>query len=86
MNKFIACVLALGLGATAWAQTEGGISGTVKDSTGAALPAASVTIKNSETGALRRLVADSAGRYSAPSLAVGAYEISAEASGFAPLV
>ena len=37
-----------------------------------------------ETGSLRKLVTDPAGRYAAPSLAVGHYEVRAEKPGFAP--
>ena len=79
--------MAIALGSVGvWAQTEGGISGTVKDQTGAALPTVTVTVKNSETGAIRKLVSDQGGRYSAPALAVGSYEIAAEASGFSTVV
>jgi hypothetical protein len=70
----------------AWGQTEGGISGAVTDQTGAALPAVSVTVKNADTGAIRKLVSDQAGRYSARALAVGSYEIAAEANGFSTVV
>ena len=48
----------------------------------AALPAAGVTIKNIETGAERRLVTDAGGRYYAPSITVGRYEITASKEGF----
>lgn len=60
----------------------GGISGTVRDETGAALAAASIAIKNLETGAKRKLVTDDNGRYAAPSIAVGRYEITAAKEGF----
>src|ERR1700722_958591 len=65
------------------AQTEATITGTVRDASGAGLPAASLTIKNVETGAARRIVADPDGRYAAPALSVGQYEISASLTGFA---
>src|SRR5579871_6900266 len=58
------------------------ISGTVKDDTGGGLPEASVTIKNLETGAERKLVTDDAGRYAAPSIAVGPYQVQVEKVGF----
>src|SRR5580693_5161544 len=66
------------------AQTEATITGTVRDASGAALPSAAVTIKNLETGATRHILADPDGRYSAPSLAIGRYELSADRTGFAP--
>jgi hypothetical protein len=58
------------------------ISGTVHDESGAPLPAANVTVRNLETGAVRKLVTDEAGRYSAPSIAVGRYELTASKAGF----
>lgn len=72
------------LASAAWAQTDSGLFGIVKDQTGASLPAAVVTIRNVETGAVRKLVTDQGGRYTAVSLAVGHYEVRAEKTGFAP--
>ena len=77
-------LLALSLILPAMAQTEAIITGTVRDTTDAGLPAAAVTIKNLETGAVRRVIADAEGRYAAPALPVGRYELSAVRSGFAP--
>ncbi len=80
MSRFaIALALILPLAA----QTEATITGTVRDASGAALPSASVTLKNLETGATRRIIADSDGRYAAPALAIGQYELSADRTGFA---
>ena len=58
------------------------ITGTVKDESGAGIAAATVSVRNLETGAERKLVADDAGRYSAPSIAIGKYQVSAEKTGF----
>ena len=65
------------------AQTDATITGTVRDATNAGLPVASVTIRNIETGAIRKVITDSEGRYAAPALASGRYEIAAERAGFA---
>lgn len=66
-----------------WAQVVGGaLSGSVRDETGAGLPSASVTVRNTETGAERKLTTDSEGRYSAPSIAVGRYQVTAVKEGF----
>ncbi len=66
------------------AQVVGGsIGGLITDSSGSAIRGAQVIVHNSETGTERRLVTGSDGRYSAPSLAVGRYEITATATGFA---
>jgi hypothetical protein len=58
------------------------ISGTVRDDSGAGLPAVLVTIRSVETGSQRKLVTDEAGRYWAPSIAVGRYRITAQKAGF----
>ncbi len=60
----------------------GTISGTVADQTGAAVPGASVAIKNVDTGIARRLVTNEAGRYEAVALPVGTYEVTASLAGF----
>ncbi|HTB14539.1 MAG TPA: carboxypeptidase-like regulatory domain-containing protein [Bryobacteraceae bacterium] len=65
------------------AQTEATIIGTVRDASGGALPSAAIIIKNLETGATRHILADPDGRYAAPSLAIGRYELSAGRTGFA---
>ena len=62
------------------------IFGSVLDESGAGLPHASVVIRNLETGASRSLVTDEAGRYAAPSIAVGAYQVSVSKEGFAPQI
>jgi hypothetical protein len=69
--------------ALALAQTTGAtISGTILDETRAALPGATVTIRQIETDSRRVLVADEGGRYQAPALEPGSYEIVAELAGF----
>lgn len=62
--------------------TTATISGTIKDTTGAMLPGATVTIKNLNTGITRTLIADDQGRYYAPNLALGNYEVQASLAGF----
>ncbi len=66
-----------------WGQgTTGTISGTVKDSSGAVLPGASVAIVNEETDLSRSVQTDGAGRYTAPSLPLGHYRVTARQEGF----
>src|SRR6266699_3017955 len=67
-------VLAQGFAAT--------ITGTVKDTSGAAVPGAAVTVKHLETGLTRAAEADATGNYSIASLPVGEYELTAEQMGF----
>ncbi|MBI4482472.1 MAG: TonB-dependent receptor [Acidobacteria bacterium] len=62
--------------------TTATISGTVRDETGAVLPGVSVTVKNLDTGLARTLTTDEQGRYRAPQLTVGHYQVQAELPGF----
>lgn len=66
--------------------TTGTILGTVSDSTGAVVPGATITIRNTETGISRKVTTDAAGHYSAPQLGLGNYEVTAEAAGFQTIV
>jgi len=71
--------------APAGAQIVGGsVGGAIHDSTGAALSGATVTVRQTDTGATRTLVTGSDGRYAAPSVPVGHYTISATHDGFQP--
>jgi len=73
--------------ALAWGQVVGSsLSGTVRDESGGGLPGALVTVRNVETGSERKLVADADGRYSAPSISIGKYQVSASKEGFASQV
>ena len=64
---------------------EGGsISGTVTDSTGAVVPKATVTAKNTETAITQSALTDSKGFYSFPNLPVGHYELVVESPSFKP--
>jgi len=58
------------------------ISGTVRDSSGAVVPAASVTLTNEATGITYNQSTTSAGLYNFPALPVGSYTITAQAPGF----
>jgi hypothetical protein len=62
--------------------TTATLLGTVGDQTGAALPGATVTIRDQETGRVRTLASDHQGRYQAPALEPGTYELKVELSGF----
>jgi len=63
-------------------QVTASIAGTVTDTSGAPVASATVTAKNTETGAVRTAVTDDAGRYQFVSLAIGPYEVSVSKSGF----
>ena len=72
---------------TSFAQAPTGtIAGAITDESGAAVPAASVTVTNKETGLKRATVTAIEGTYSAPSLPAGAYEVKIEHPGFRTVV
>jgi Carboxypeptidase regulatory-like domain/TonB dependent receptor len=81
-----ACLLALVIlmgGALTGAQTfRGTILGAVTDSSGAAVPGATVTIKNVDTGLTRTVTTTDDGSFAVPELPIGSYSVTAEKSGF----
>jgi hypothetical protein len=80
-----AVVIAAFLAAPAFAQSQaanGSISGTVVDSSGGVLPGVTVTITNTDTGAVVSVVTNEAGLYRAPLLPLGTYQVVAELQGF----
>lgn len=85
MRSFLAFVLALFTGAcvlTAQTGTEGSILGIVRDSSGAVLPGATVTITNIETGLKQTATTDGSGFFQVLALSRGVYSISAAMPGF----
>jgi outer membrane receptor protein involved in Fe transport len=75
--------LALFAGTSGFAQTfRGTILGSVTDSSGAAVPGATVTVKNADTGLVRTVTTSDDGGYAAPELPIGTYSVSVEKAGF----
>jgi Carboxypeptidase regulatory-like domain len=69
--------------ASAQSSTSGSISGTVTDSSGAAVLGATVTVTNTDRGAVQATkITNSAGFYTAGSLPLGTYSVSIAAKGF----
>ncbi|MGH9784632.1 MAG: carboxypeptidase-like regulatory domain-containing protein, partial [Terriglobia bacterium] len=62
------------------------ISGSVRDASGAVIPEATVTVRNTETGLSRTTETGVNGGYNLPALPVGAYELTVEKPGFRQLV
>jgi Carboxypeptidase regulatory-like domain len=62
--------------------TSGGISGTVKDSTGAVVRGAQITLTNEETQVTEKTVSTSSGEYIFSSVPLGTYTLRASARGF----
>lgn len=67
-------------------ETTGTIQGLVTDQTGAVLPGVTVTVKHVPTGRTNEFVTNGVGRYLAPSLQPGPYEVTFTLSGFQPNV
>src|SRR5690348_5798826 len=88
MFRKLALVFTVGLvlafaGVVVAQQVTGNISGTVKDSSGAVVPNATVTITNTDKNIVARTTkSDAVGGYSAPLLPVGHYTVTVEANGF----
>ena len=74
--------LVLCAGSVAAQATTGSIQGVVTDSQGAAIPGATVTVRNIDTDVSRTLVSDAEGNYRFLNLPVGNYELVAELTGF----
>ena len=68
--------------ALAYTQDRGTIRGTVTDPTGAAVPAANITIRNVDTGFTQSVPTGADGLYTLPYLPAGNYAVIAEKSGF----
>src|SRR3989442_14250080 len=81
-------VLALTLfSGVAHAQVTGAtLSGIVTDATGAVIPGVTISVKNRGTGAVRTVMADEAGLYSAPNLQAGSYDVTATQPGFSTVL
>ncbi|HEU4479799.1 MAG TPA: carboxypeptidase regulatory-like domain-containing protein, partial [Pyrinomonadaceae bacterium] len=73
----------LALPVMAQQSTTGSIEGTVVDANGAALPGASVEVKNTATNFTRTLTTDEDGRFVALSLPSGKYTVTVTQQGFA---
>jgi hypothetical protein len=63
-------------------RTTATIRGTIRDSSQAVVPGATVTAANQDTGLTRTTVTNADGLYSVPDLPVGRYNVTAELTGF----
>lgn len=75
--------LFLAFDGSAWAQKDtGSIVGTVKDSSGALIPDAKITVTETEKGTTFVTSSDASGEYVASPLNVGHYKVTVEKQGF----
>lgn len=87
-----ACLLTAGLltlsPSPAFAQLAGSatITGTITDPSGGVVPAANVTLRNTDTGIERKTQTNDAGIYNAAFLQPGNYEVQVGKTGFAPVL
>ncbi len=80
VTTFLLCLA----GTILFAQSERGtISGTVTDSTGAAVPQAKVTVTNLDTNTVVSTTSNASGDYTLPNLPTGTYNARFEKEGFA---
>jgi hypothetical protein len=84
LTLLAASLLLLGTSAVprANAQDDASIAGVILDASGAGIDGARVRIENIEIGLQRDLQTDPSGRFHAPSLPVGSYELIVEKAGF----
>jgi hypothetical protein len=88
MTRFTrAALLGFLISAAAWCQATAGlatISGTVRDASGSAVPAAKVVVSNDALGVTREIVTTDAGIFVAPALVpASGYHVKVEKTGFA---
>ncbi|MGC2476503.1 MAG: carboxypeptidase regulatory-like domain-containing protein [Candidatus Sulfotelmatobacter sp.] len=74
--------LILMLCAAGWAQTNGSITGTVKDPSGASIAGATVVVSNTDQGITRQMDTNSSGDYNQAALPPGKYDVIVTAAGF----
>src|SRR5215217_9744960 len=74
---FILCAMI-----TAHAQFRAGVQGTISDSSGALVPDAKITLKDSETGKLQETTTSAEGFYRILGLAPGKYALTVEKEGY----
>lgn len=79
LGVFVVCSSSYSIRAQA---VTGNISGTVTDASGAVIAGAQVVVTNTATGTSTTLTSNDEGRYNAPDLVVGPYEVKASKEGF----
>ena len=82
LGIFVKIVLFVCLSALAWSQALTQIQGTVQDSTGAAVPGATLKATQTETGVSRTATSGADGAYVLPNLPVGPYMLKVVLQGF----
>ena len=82
VSVFVICIASL-FAAQGYAQVVGAtLSGTIMDPSGAVVPNAQVSVRNTATGVTREVTADTAGLYVVANLLPGNYEVTVTSAGF----
>lgn len=81
-GRALGLVFVIGMAACLRCQTTGVIEGTIHDPSGASVPRAALGITETGTSARREVSSDADGRYQAPRLAPGTYEVTVSHPGF----
>jgi len=82
IRLFVLVIMALLLTTLTYAQENATVTGTVFDSTGAAVPDAQLTLTNVATGQARTTSSNAAGLYSFSNVGVGSFNLTAVSKGF----
>jgi outer membrane receptor protein involved in Fe transport len=83
MQRVFSALLALVVSLAAHAQSiSSSVSGIVRDASGAAVPAAQLTLKQVSTSLERKASSDARGRYNLPGLEAGLYDLTVSRDGF----
>ena len=82
LAKLTILVFALLLAPGVYAQSNGSLTGTVKDPNGALVPGTTVTVKNTATNLTRNAITNDEGHWTVTVLPVGTYSVSYEKDGF----
>src|SRR5712692_3145667 len=81
--KLVSVLLFLVLSTMLWGQADRGtVTGLITDATGAAVPGATITMKNTATNVESATTTDASGNYTLPNLTVGLYQMTVAAPGF----
>jgi hypothetical protein len=80
--SFMLSICGIFLAASAHAQYKAGIQGTIQDKSGAAVPAAKVTLVNQATGIQHEAVSGDTGFYRLTELPPSTYTLTVEITGF----
>ena len=85
-NTFLAGLFFIGFNCAHAQYEDGSLVGTIRDSSGAVVSGAAVSVTNTATGITERATTSGEGDYEFPSLRTGVYTITATAKGFAQAV